>query len=158
MHTARMSESSPQDLTDVVRSVVAYFSDHCEVSVADNGPDTPLLVAVQVPDEAHTLIGKDGQNLKALEHVVRTIWKRRDPAGRQITIDINDYRKTRATEIVSLVHETAQRIRDTRRPEALDPMTAYERRIVHTELAAYTDLATESIGQEPHRRVVIKPL
>ncbi len=153
-----MNAPDISELTTVVRDIVSRLHQQCDVHVADQGADAPLLVSVQAPQDANLLIGKDGQNLKALEHIIRTIWKRHDASGRQIALDINDYRKTRATELASLVQSAAQRVRDTRRSEAMDPMTAYERRIVHTELAAYHDLSTESIGQEPHRRVVIKLL
>lgn len=153
-----MSEANIQELESVIRTIVGRMHDDCVIAVSDGGAEAPLAVTIQAPQDARFLIGKDGQNLKALEQVIRAIWKRRDPDGRQITVDVNDYRKTKATEIVALVHETARRVRDTRRPEALDPMSSYERRIVHTELAAYHDLSTESIGQEPQRRVVVKPL
>ena len=50
------------------------------------------------------------------------------------------------------------KVRNTRRAEALAPMSPYERRVVHMELASYSDVITESIGQEPQRRIVVKPL
>lgn len=149
---------SDQPLAEFVRTLVGYMRVPCTVSVADATEAAPATVDIQVPEDARLLIGKDGQNLRALEHVIRMFWARRDSTARPVSVDINDYRKTRAAELVSSVHMTAKRVRDTRQPEALDPMTSYERRIVHTELAAYHDLGTESIGQEPHRRVVIKPL
>jgi spoIIIJ-associated protein len=57
-----------------------------------------------------------------------------------------------------MVRNVVARVRDTRRSQALLPMSSYERRIVHMELASYTDVASESTGEDPHRRVVIKPL
>jgi spoIIIJ-associated protein len=117
-----------------------------------------LQVAVQTPEHGNLLIGKNGQNLKALEHIARTIWARGGQMPRAITIDVNGYRAERTQELARLVKDTALRVQQTRKSEALDPMTSYERRVVHTELAAYSDLVTESIGQEPYRRVVIKPL
>jgi spoIIIJ-associated protein len=153
-----MTQGDPQSLVQFLRTITERMHVPCDVSVAGGTDGSPITLTIQTSEDANLLIGKDGQNLKALEHVVRAVWARREPGGRQITIDINDYRKTRTAELAAAVHETARRVRDTRQPEALKPMTSYERRVVHTELAAYHDLATESIGVEPHRRVVIKLL
>ncbi|OGZ75979.1 MAG: hypothetical protein A3G45_02255 [Candidatus Staskawiczbacteria bacterium RIFCSPLOWO2_12_FULL_37_15] len=70
---------------------------------------------------------------------------------------MNDYKKSRATYLIDVAKQTVTRVRNTQKAEALFPMSAYERRIVHMELAAYPDIATESVGAEPQRRVVIKP-
>ncbi len=153
-----MIHGDPQSLVQFVRTITEHMRLTCDISVAGGMDGTPINLTVQTSEDANLLIGKDGQNIKALEHVVRAVWARREPGGRQVSIDINDYRKTRTNELAAAVHATAVRVRDTRQPEALKPMTSYERRVVHTELAAYHDLSTESIGQEPHRRVVIKPL
>ncbi len=115
-------------------------------------------------NDSQILIGKHGQNLSALEHCVRLIAFKKitEQADQNINdinfvLDVDDYRKFRAEEIVSLAKTTAERVSNTRRAEALPPMTSYERRIVHVELAGFSDLHTESIGQEPRRRIVIKP-
>lgn len=108
------------------------------------------------------LIGKNGQNLNAFEHLIKLIINRKAGGEEQkrnvFVVDINDYRKTKAKYILDLARSAAQKVISSRRAEALLPMSAYERRLVHTELAAYQELQTESIGEEPHRRIVIKPL
>lgn len=153
-----MTGRDPQELAELVRTLTTQMGVVCDVAVASGAENAPIAVSIQMTEDARLLIGKDGQNLRALEHIVRMIWARRDPTVRAVTVDVNDYRKTQTAELVSSVHDIARRVRDTKRPEALDPMTSYERRVVHSELASYHDLASESIGQEPHRRVVIKPL
>jgi len=60
--------------------------------------------------------------------------------------------------VVEKALEVAHRVRISKKAEALVPMSSYERRLVHVELASYADLETESIGEEPKRRIVIKPL
>ena len=95
--------------------------------------------------------------MKALEHVIRAAWARMQPGGPSVTLDVNDYRREKQEELVQMVRTAIERVRNTNRPEALPPMSAYDRRLVHTELAAYTDVGSESVGQEPYRRVVIKP-
>jgi len=147
--------SQTEELTGIISRTLAYLRVDATVSVAESGAG--LTAAIEAPAEANLLIGKDGQNLKALEHVLRAMWSRRAGA-RSVSIDVNGYRRDRDQELAKSVHVVALRVRETQRPEALDPMNPYERRIVHTELAAYHDLASESVGQDPHRRVVVRPL
>lgn len=153
-----MQTPAAQELTTIVRNLVNHLHTDCAVAVSEEGESGTLAVSISVPEEARFLIGRNGQNLKALEHVVRAMWSRRRPTGAPVSVDVNDYRKVQLQQLVEAVHETARRVRETRTAEALEPMNPYERRVVHTELAVYHDIATESVGQEPNRRVVIRPL
>lgn len=152
-----MNSDNTSIINDFIRRVAEYMQIPCEVSVSSEEGGS-VRVAVQADDNGRLLIGKNGQNLKALEHVVRVMWLRQNPENRSLIVDVNDYRAERSKELIQLVRETAERVQQTHRSEAFEPMTSYERRLVHTELATYSDLSTESVGQDPHRRVVIKPL
>ena len=152
-------ESTPaRQLTELIQQLTRHMHIPCEVSVSVPEDGGPINVSVQAQENAKLLIGKEGQNLRALEHVVRAIWMRKNAQARAVSVDVNDYRREREAQVLELVKQTAGRVRDTRRSEALPPMSSYERRLVHTELASWTDVGTESVGQEPQRRVVIKPL
>lgn len=152
-----MQTDQKAQLTGFVEEIARFMQIPCEVSVSAEESGS-FRVAVQSDDNGRLLIGKNGQNLKALEHVVRMMWLRRYPNCGTVAVDVNGYRAEKTQELVKSVHAAAVRVQQTRRSEALEPMTSYERRVVHTELAAYSDLATESVGQDPYRRVVIKPL
>jgi len=117
-----------------------------------------VAVSIYVPENARFLIGKNGENLKALEHILRAMLLRNDKEIASLSVDVNDYRKAKSSEVINLAREAAVRVRNTKKAEALYPMSAYERRLVHAELASHPDVSTESIGDEPQRRVVIKPL
>jgi spoIIIJ-associated protein len=146
-------------IEEIVRTITTYLQVPCEVSVAaadDAGHG--VTVNLTAAENGRFLIGKGGQNLRALETVVRSMISRGAPRPVPLTVDVNDYRKQQQEELVSHIHEIAGRVRETRKAEALNPMTAYERRIVHTELAVYHDVVSESVGQEPHRRVVVRPV
>ncbi|MCC6934498.1 MAG: hypothetical protein IT406_02295 [Candidatus Yanofskybacteria bacterium] len=152
-----MQNIDAEGLTTLVKELTEYLQIPCDVAVST--PESgPICVSVRSDEHGRLLIGKGGQNLKALEHIIRMMWMRKYPEQRAITVDVNDYHAERAQELVAHVRNTAERVRVTGKSEALNPMSPYERRIVHTELASYSDLTTESVGQEPHRRVVIKPL
>jgi len=130
----------------------------CQVEIKEeSGSESKaMLVSVYTPDNARFIIGKNGQNLKAFEHLVRAmLLKNKD--SQNIVVDINDYKKSRASFVVEAAKQAVTRVRNTQKAEVLIPMSAYERRVVHMELASYPDVATESIGDEPQRRIVIKP-
>ncbi|MBI2020984.1 hypothetical protein HYS99_00535 [Candidatus Giovannonibacteria bacterium] len=110
-------------------------------------------------DEAPLLIGEGGQNLAALNHVVRRIVEKKyGETDIRFLIDVNDYHKKHVEEIKDMARMHAQRVRYFKKPIEMRPMNAYERRIVHTVLQEYPDISTESTGEGMGRRVVIKPL
>ncbi|MDO8523155.1 MAG: R3H domain-containing nucleic acid-binding protein [bacterium] len=111
-------------------------------------------------NDAPLLIGEAGQNLAALNHVVKKIVEKKVSAGSQFrySLDINDYNKKRVEEIKDLARMHAQRVRYFKKEIEMRPMNAYERRVVHYVLQEYPDIATESRGDGLERRVVIKPL
>jgi spoIIIJ-associated protein len=153
-----MDASQNQKLKELIQTVTGHMHIPCDVSVQAADDASPISIDIQAAENAKLLIGKDGQNLKALEHLVRAFWVRHNGQARSIVVDINDYRKEKSAQVIELVRQAATRVRDTRRSEALPPMSSYERRLAHTELASWSEVATESVGQEPQRRVVIKPL
>ena len=134
-----------------------------QVSVVEDQAGSLPIVTIASNHDLSMLIGKNGQNLSAFEHLVRLIVYRQNQgeaeAGRGgFVVDVNNYRRSRSRHLVEIAKSAAQRVISTQRAEALAPMTAFERRLVHTELAAYKELQTESIGAEPSRRIVVKPL
>jgi spoIIIJ-associated protein len=102
------------------------------------------------------LIGRHGHTLDALQELVRTVVQRQTEERCQVMVDVEDYRKRRRSHIVRRAREAARRVRKTGRPEALDPMTAFERKIVHDTVADLGGLETASEGEDPNRRVVIR--
>lgn len=103
------------------------------------------------------LIGERGNNLGAIEHIVKKIIRKKYGEEHKFTLDINDYRMRRLDDLKQDVKVAAKEVRLYAKPVPLRPMSSFERRIVHLLLAEYPDIATESIGREPSRMVVIKP-
>ena len=157
-----MSLTSEQKtkLTETVQRLIGPMNVSCEVAVREEkAGDKDIIVAtISAPEDAKFLIGKNGQNLQALEHIVRSVFlKNEQNKDVALFVDVNDYKKSRADHVAALAREAVHRVRNTQRAEALIPMSPYERRIVHMELASVSDITTESIGQEPSRRIVVKP-
>lgn len=147
-------------LKEATTKMVSFMELDCQVELkeeVDDRNNKALLVSVYTPENARFLIGKNGQNLKSLEQVLRAMFLKKLTDFSNIVVDVNDYRKERAMYIADIAREAVARVRSSQKAETLLPMSAYERRIVHMELALCPDIATESIGLEPNRRIVVKP-
>jgi len=155
---ANLNDQNKDKIVETIKKVVDFMNLECQVQVREESgiESNAIMVSVFTPENARFIIGKNGQNLKAFEHLVRAMLLKNKEI-QNIVIDVNDYKKSRASFVVDLAKQAVSRVRNTQKAEVLTPMSAYERRIVHMELAAYPDVATESIGDEPQRRIVIKP-
>ena len=153
-----LTTEQKNNITETIKRIITPMNVPCEVSIREEkvGEKEIVVAAISAPEDAKFLIGKNGQNLQALEHVVRSLFLKQSE-GLTLFVDVNDYKKSRATYVATLAKEAVLRVRNTQRAEALTPMSPYERRIVHMELASISDVTTESIGQEPQRRIVVKP-
>jgi len=108
-------------------------------------------------EEPQILIGEKGQTMLAIQRLLKVITRRKFPETFYIDLDINDYKKKKIEYLRETARSVADEVTLTKKETILEPMPAYERRIVHLELADRQDVTTESIGEEPERRVVIKP-
>jgi spoIIIJ-associated protein len=103
------------------------------------------------------LIGRRGQTLAALQYIVRIIVGRLTKTWASIVIDVEGYKQRRYQALEAFANQMAERVKAKGAPFTLEPMPAYERRIIHLTLANNPDVTTESIGQGETRKVVIKP-
>ncbi len=102
------------------------------------------------------LIGRHGQTLDALQEVVRSAVQRRTQNRCMVLVDVEDYRKRRRSRLSEKARGVAQRVKRTGRVERLEPMTAYDRKIVHDAAGEVGGVETTSEGEDPERRVVIR--
>ena len=128
-----------------------------KISIAEESPKN-IWISVEV-GEPHFFISSDGEGLHALNHLVHRIVEAKAPTlrpGLGIIIDINGFQKKRVENIRAIAHMMGERARYFKSSIEVDPMSAFERRIVHEFLSNATDLKTESTGMGNTRRVVIK--
>lgn len=119
--------------------------------------DTPILTVSIYIDDASQLIGQGGSNLNDFQKVLRLLVNKKNPEATSFLVDINDYRKKREVFLKELGQEIAEQVIKTNKSVMLQPMSSYERRVIHLELSKNPEVATESIGEGPERRIVIKP-
>ncbi len=104
-----------------------------------------------------SLIGRKGERLSALQHLVNLMLSRRTGQWTRVLVDVEDYRGRRERQLVDLAARAAERVAETGKMLQLEPMPALERRWIHLALRDNASVATQSIGEEPNRRVVVLP-
>jgi spoIIIJ-associated protein len=108
-------------------------------------------------DDMGLLIGRHGQTLEALQDLARTVVGNRTGSRARIVVDAEGYRKRQRARLETHARDIARRVARSGREETLEPMNAYERKIVHDAAATVRGVETISHGEEPERRVVIRP-
>lgn len=108
-------------------------------------------------DDLGILIGRRGQTLACLQHIVRLIVSHQTKAWLPVIIDVEEYKQRRYQALEALAYRMAEQVKVKRVPFTLEPMPAYERRIIHLTLADNPDVTTQSIGEGESRKVVIAP-
>jgi len=126
------------------------------VEVADSKNGGDVLVKLDLNDPQF-LIGPKGAYLEAFERLLRAMVRRKSSEELFLSVDINNYRKRRVEFLKTLAQEIGDQVLLSKKPVSLEPMPAFERRIIHSEITERNGLSSESIGEEPERRVIIKP-
>jgi len=108
-------------------------------------------------DDLGILIGRRGQTLASLQYIVRLIVGHQTKNWVPIVIDVEGYKQRRYEALRALAWRMAEQVKDKGTPLALEPMPAYERRIIHLALAEHPDVTTQSVGWGESRKVVILP-
>lgn len=101
------------------------------------------------------LIGRHGQTLDSLQELMRSAVQRQTESPCRVMVDIEDYRKRRRSQLAERARASAAKVKRTGRPERLEPMNSYERKIVHDVANEVGGVETSSEGEDPDRRVVI---
>jgi spoIIIJ-associated protein len=129
-----------------------------EVSIKDD-EDTGMVWFSIRTNEPELFIGRGGETLQAWNHIVRKMVEKQlmgAEAFTEIMIDVNDYQKKKVDNLKTIAHMMAERARFFKSSVDVDPMSAYERKIIHAFLSTKGDVKTESIGEGKNRHIVIK--
>lgn len=118
----------------------------------------PIRVIVTTKTDSRHLIGVQGQHLRALQHLCRSIVRKQLGEDVLFVLDINGYRAQHEESVRALAEQIARQATHSGRTIAMRPMSPSDRRLIHTALAERSDIRTESLGEEPNRRVIIRPV
>ena len=146
------------DLKKIKETTEEFFRKTTFEVKAEVLPQQDLTVSINLElEDPQILIGEGGQTLAEIQHLLKAILRRKIQEPFFIDLDISGYKKKKFEYLKELARSAADEVTITKKEKILSPMPAYERRIIHLELAGRSDITTESIGQEPERRVVIRP-
>ena len=151
------TEESRASAAEFIKGLFQAMGLEVEVEVAETDGVTYIEVwAGDDGEDLAVLIGRHGHTLDSLQELMRNHVQQRTGERSHVLLDVEDYRKRQRSRIERQAHEVARRVKKTGRAESLEPMGAYERKLVHDTVSRLGGLETGSEGEEPHRRVVIR--
>lgn len=150
-----------QDLS-VIQQTIEHILELMEVQTAVSiEVDDQNVVSIQIDgDDLGTVIGYHGETLSALQTIIGLIINKdygvESESRYKIIVNVGDYRQRQKEALEALARRTAERVRFTKKPITLPPMSSYDRRIVHLFLESDPELATYSEGEGRSRRLIVK--
>jgi spoIIIJ-associated protein len=153
------AEASPEALAaakDILETILKHMGYQATVEVLA-GETSKLDVRGEESEKEAlgALIGRKGERLSALQHVVNLMLSRRMGEWTRVLVDVEDYRGRRERQLREIAQRAAARVVETGKMLQLEPMPALERRWIHLALRENDQVTTQSIGEEPNRRVVV---
>ena len=158
---------SEEDIAGIAESILERLMELMELEATiqrqtfqtTNGEEqvtSPLAFNV-MGDDLGILIGRRGQTLATLQYMLRLMVSHQTKVWTPIVIDVEGYKQRRSEALQALAVRMAEQVRTRGTPFTLEPMPAYERRIIHLALADHPNVTTQSIGEGDLRKVVIQP-
>ncbi len=147
----------PQEVADTAREFVTGVLEvmglQAQVGTSVDAETAQLDVT---GEDLGVLIGRRGQTLDALQEVARTAVQRRLRARIRLLVDVEGYRARRRDSLADYARAMAERARERGTEVELEPMNAYERKIVHDAVAEVDGASSFSEGEEPNRKVIVR--
>lgn len=145
--------------TMVVRDLLERMKVRAKVNASflhSSDPKEPPTVLVDIQgNDLSILIGRRSETLNALQYITNLIVGKELGRWVPVLIDVQGYRARRERQLKAMAHRLAEQVVQTGRTQVLEPMAANERRIIHLELRDHPQVITESVGEDPNRKVTI---
>lgn len=152
----RQINKNLEEIEEISEKIKEFFNSilekdvKCDVKIED----FCILVKINGDNISH-LIGYRGATINALQVLATAIANKYSTSKTIVIVDVGDYREKRKKILEDLAEKISQRVIKTKKSITLDPMTAYERKVIHTKLQNSDKIKTFSKGEEPYRKVVI---
>jgi spoIIIJ-associated protein len=151
--------ASEEDVETAKKHIDAFLKDFLKqfnnLTYTLDVTDKDLINVVIDGDDSGVLIGYRGDVINALQNLIAAVANKDVTSRVRVSVDIANYKEKREETLKSLAHKLEKTVKRTGKKIVLEPMTAYERKIIHTELQGSNAVETYSIGEEPHRKIVI---
>jgi len=139
---------------EILEGLLERMSIPSPITIAETGEAVTLDIR---GDGEGLLIGKRGQNLDALQHIVNKAVNKLTNSKKMIIVDSEAYRKRREESLVILAEKLGQKVKKTKKTVTVSNMNAHDRRIIHMALQGDTALLTKSRGEGEYRKIIIMP-
>lgn len=157
----RKTNENQQEITKEIEKIKKFLNDFVEKQPIKNinwevkQKDFDIEINMQGDNEISYLIGYRGETMNALQTVISSIINKEHSDKIRVYLDINGYRQKRKETLEELAVKVSKTVLRTGKPIELEPMTAYERKIIHTALQENNKITTFSKGEEPYRKIVV---
>jgi spoIIIJ-associated protein len=169
--TTQRQSFTPQELAEIGREVLTQILRRMRIQArpqiqlhqpvfdptSGEESESPLVTINLVGNDLGTLIGRRGETLTDLQFIFNLIMNKKTRTWGRVMIDVEGYRTRRKDNLINLARRMADQVLATRQPITLEPMPAYERRLVHLALLDHPYIRTESFGEGEERKVTIFP-
>jgi len=154
-----------EELTDAERSAITTAQEVLQEMLRLMGVEAAVEITMGTEtsklnvkgEDLGVLIGRRGEKLASLQHLVNLIVAKREGQWHRIAVDVENYRGRREEQLRDVADRAAKRVAQSGKIIQLEPMPAVERRIVHMALVENPSVRTQSVGVEPNRRIVVLP-
>lgn len=166
----RRVPNADEDTVEMARSILEDLLKRMDVEAfvtpvvqtvegPDGEPEQNLTLHIEGVDEETTglMIGRRGETLRSLQYLLNLLIHRQGGRWPQVVVDIGQYRQRRQDSLEGLALRMAERVRQSGRPMPLEPMSSFERRVIHMVLRNDTSVYTESNGEGEQRKIIIFP-
>ncbi|MFF3025584.1 RNA-binding cell elongation regulator Jag/EloR [Gottfriedia sp. NPDC057948] len=140
---------------DYLLNIVKSLDETADINFELQGTKEQSFLFTVKGDKVALIIGKRGNTLNALQFLVQTFVNRHSKQLIHVVVDAENYRLKRKESLEILAKKTAQTVLKTRKAISLEPMPSFERKIIHHILTDMPNISTKSVGQDPHRQLVI---
>ncbi len=137
---------------EFVEGLLKVMELQAEVELEEKRDASQITIKMEDPRK---VIGHKGEALSAIQYLSNIIESAKNPQAKRVVVDAGEYKQKREESLRALAIKIAGKVEATGRPYKLEPMSAFERRIVHTELQNYSSVETHSEGVEPRRRIIV---
>ena len=144
--------SNNQTSVDFVQGLLRLMGQSADVSLEETREESKIEIE---SESVGKIVGHRGECLNAIQYLANTVEEKTNPTAKRVVVDCGKYKVKHEEGLRALAIKIAGKVAETGKPYRLDPMTAYDRRIVHTELVNYPTVETHSEGVEPHRYIVV---
>ena len=149
-----LEKTEEEKVSEFVQGVLKHLDLNASVEVFRDDKNTVIKL---VSDDSANVIGYRGEVLDAIQTLSGAFVNIGKKEYQKVVVDCENYREKREDTLVKLAKKLEEKATEIRREVILEPMSSYERRIIHTALASSTTVVTRSDGKDPNRYVVIVP-